>query len=44
MGLLVVMISAVRKRRLPRDQAMPFGPFIASGFFLAFLWSLIPSL
>jgi len=42
MGLLVAVILALRARRFQGDRVLPFGPFIAVGFFLVFLWGLVP--
>jgi leader peptidase (prepilin peptidase)/N-methyltransferase len=40
-GLLAVAAMALYRRRLPRGRLIPFGPFLALGFFLMFLESLV---
>jgi len=43
-GLLTVGAVALYRRRMPRGEAIPFGPFLALGFFLMFAAGLLRSL
>lgn len=43
-GLLTVGAVALYRRRMPRGEAIPFGPFLALGFFLMFAVGLLRSL
>jgi prepilin signal peptidase PulO-like enzyme (type II secretory pathway) len=43
-GLLAVAAVALYQRRMPRGQPIPFGPFLALGFFLMFVVNLLPNL